>query len=47
MGRPSILSLDNQHLVLAHATLSADNGRKSLVTIAEDLEIHVHEHTFG
>ena len=39
------MSLDDQHRLLAHATLSADNRPKSLVKIAEELEINVHERT--
>ena len=44
-GRPPCLSPENKRLLLAQATLSAENRRKSLHTIAEELDIHVHERT--
>ena len=44
-GSPSCLSSENERLLLADTTLSAENRSKSLHTIAEELDIHVHEQT--
>ncbi|PWW80705.1 hypothetical protein C7212DRAFT_274038 [Tuber magnatum] len=42
-GRPPSLSPEHKRLLLAHATLLAENRRKSLYTITEELDIHVYE----
>ena len=44
-GRPCRLSLEEKSQLVAHATASQENRRKSLFTIAEELGVRVNERT--
>ena len=44
-GRPSALSSEDQTRLVAHATASQQNRRKSLILIAQELNITVNERT--